>query len=31
LIVNRKTFINQELVTKVRLSYSPGHKIETAI
>jgi GntR family histidine utilization transcriptional repressor len=31
LIMNRETFITQELVTKVRLSYPPGHKIETTI
>ena len=31
LIVNRKTFITQELITKVRFSYPPGHKIKTTI
>jgi len=31
LIINRQTFITRELVTKVRLSYPPGHKIETTI
>ena len=31
LIINRQTFISRELVTKVRLSYPSGHKIETTI
>lgn len=31
LIVNRETFITEDLVTKVRLSYPPAHKIKTKI
>ena len=31
LIVNRETFSTEDLVTKVRLSYPPGHKIKTIL